>query len=162
MEVRPGAARDAHALTAVETVADALLVDALGARQWPVSTRGDQRLAAPGFVVVAEEDSPLLSRSSVSCTCSTSTVMRTPSSFRYSRRAGGGSGGHHLVERAMTEARSHGYPRMTLRTYAEIPWNAPFYASCGFLERIPETPSSVSCSTRNPRSASTVMAVDCR
>lgn len=48
--------------------------------------------------------------------------------------------GRRLVDAAVEEARRRGYGRMTLRTYAEIPWNAPFYASCGFLESIPETP----------------------
>jgi hypothetical protein len=28
---------------------------------------------------------------------------------------------------------------MTLRTYADVPWNAPFYSTCGFVESQPDT-----------------------
>ncbi|GAA2781477.1 GNAT family N-acetyltransferase [Kitasatospora sp. CM 4170] len=34
----------------------------------------------------------------------------------------------HLAERAAT----HGIPALTLTTFADVPWNAPYYARCGF------------------------------
>lgn len=34
----------------------------------------------------------------------------------------------HLAERAVAEA----VPALTLTTFAEVPWNAPYYARCGF------------------------------
>jgi GNAT superfamily N-acetyltransferase len=39
-----------------------------------------------------------------------------------------------LLERACEWARAHGYPAMTLTTYADVPWNAPYYARRGFVE----------------------------
>ncbi len=39
----------------------------------------------------------------------------------------------------MAEAQHRGYDQLTLRTYAEVPWNAPFYASCGFIESEPSS-----------------------
>ena len=39
----------------------------------------------------------------------------------------------------MDETRSRGHERMTLRTYADVPWNAPFYARVGFVETEPTT-----------------------
>jgi hypothetical protein len=27
---------------------------------------------------------------------------------------------------------------MTLRTYADLPWNGPFYRTCGFVESLPD------------------------
>jgi GNAT superfamily N-acetyltransferase len=57
----------------------------------------------------------------------------------YSRRGIGRA----LVEHAVVWARRHGFPAMTLTTYAEVPWNAPYYERCGF-RRVPEaelTPS---------------------
>ncbi len=39
-----------------------------------------------------------------------------------------------LLEAAFDWARDHGYPAITLCTYAEIPWNGPYYASRGFVE----------------------------
>jgi hypothetical protein len=35
--------------------------------------------------------------------------------------------------------RYRGYDELTLRTYADVPWNAPFYATCGFTETEPAT-----------------------
>ncbi|MCX6499937.1 MAG: GNAT family N-acetyltransferase [Arthrobacter sp.] len=40
--------------------------------------------------------------------------------------------GRSLVEAAIAVARAHGYESMTLCTFADIPFNGPFYASCGF------------------------------
>ncbi|MFF8289632.1 GNAT family N-acetyltransferase [Streptomyces sp. NPDC016309] len=34
----------------------------------------------------------------------------------------------HLAERAVAD----GIPALTLTTFAEVPWNAPYYARCGF------------------------------
>lgn len=39
----------------------------------------------------------------------------------------------------MEEARHRGYEELTLRSYADVPWNAPFYARLGFVETEPET-----------------------
>ena len=42
--------------------------------------------------------------------------------------------GRSLVEAALDAARGRGYLSMTLCTFAGVPFNAPFYASCGFEE----------------------------
>jgi GNAT superfamily N-acetyltransferase len=39
-----------------------------------------------------------------------------------------------LLEAACAWAHEHGYPAITLTTFAEVPWNAPFYAAHGFVE----------------------------
>ena len=41
--------------------------------------------------------------------------------------------GRALVERAADEARARGLRSMTLLTFRDVPWNAPFYASAGFV-----------------------------
>ncbi|WP_342024327.1 GNAT family N-acetyltransferase [Arthrobacter citreus] len=48
--------------------------------------------------------------------------------------AAGAGVGRALVEAALTWARTRGYTSMTLCTFAGVPFNAPFYASCGFAE----------------------------
>ena len=136
--IRPASVEDAEMIQAIETSADALLVDVLGAVDWPPAADGLERLSSPGFVLVMESESD-----------------RSPIGFVHVLDADGhahleqlsvlpeaGRRGHgrRLVTAALDEARERGYTRMTLRTYAEIPWNAPFYATCGFLESIPETP----------------------
>ena len=47
------------------------------------------------------------------------------------RHAGQGIG-RALVEASQDWARAQGYTSMTLTTFAAVPFNAPFYATCGF------------------------------
>jgi GNAT superfamily N-acetyltransferase len=39
-----------------------------------------------------------------------------------------------LLAAACTWAQEQGYPAITLTTFAEVPWNAPWYAARGFVE----------------------------
>jgi GNAT superfamily N-acetyltransferase len=45
-----------------------------------------------------------------------------------------------LLDAACSWSADHGYPAITLCTYAEIPWNGPFYTSRGFVETDDITP----------------------
>ncbi|MFI2371755.1 GNAT family N-acetyltransferase [Streptomyces sp. NPDC018833] len=40
--------------------------------------------------------------------------------------------GRSLLERMADHATSEGVPALTLTTFIEVPWNAPYYARCGF------------------------------
>jgi GNAT superfamily N-acetyltransferase len=40
--------------------------------------------------------------------------------------------GQALIERAAGYAREHGAPALTLCTFVDVPWNAPYYARIGF------------------------------
>jgi GNAT superfamily N-acetyltransferase len=40
--------------------------------------------------------------------------------------------GRELIEHAAAHARDIGSQALTLTTFAEVPWNAPYYARCGF------------------------------
>ena len=42
--------------------------------------------------------------------------------------------GSALVRAAMAEAAARGYDEISLCTYADVPWNAPFYRLLGFEE----------------------------
>jgi GNAT superfamily N-acetyltransferase len=46
--------------------------------------------------------------------------------------------GRALVEAACRWASEAGYERVTLCTFADVPWNGPFYRSAGFEELAPE------------------------
>jgi GNAT superfamily N-acetyltransferase len=49
-----------------------------------------------------------------------------------------------LVRTVQGEARRGGFARVTLRTFRDVPWNAPFYARLGFRALAPEeTPAAV-------------------
>ncbi len=43
--------------------------------------------------------------------------------------------GRALLRAGCAWAAAHGYPELTLATYRDVPWNGPFYASEGFVER---------------------------
>ncbi|MDX5367001.1 MAG: GNAT family N-acetyltransferase [Alphaproteobacteria bacterium] len=42
--------------------------------------------------------------------------------------------GRRLVDAVCRHAQEKGYSAVTLSTFRDIPWNGPFYASCGFTE----------------------------
>lgn len=135
--IREAASDDAEMIQAIEVSADALLIDVLGAPEWPPPGDPNERLGQPGFVLVLEtaaDASPLgfVHVLDVDGHAHLEQLSVRPESGRKGH-------GRRLVDAAIAEARDRGYSRMTLRTYAEVPWNAPFYASCGFLESIPES-----------------------
>ena len=47
---------------------------------------------------------------------------------------GGGGIGRDLLETTCAWARAKGFAWITLSTFRDVPWNAPFYASAGFEE----------------------------
>jgi GNAT superfamily N-acetyltransferase len=46
--------------------------------------------------------------------------------------------GRALVAAVVAKARARELPAVTLTTFRDIPWNGPFYASCGFVELTPD------------------------
>jgi GNAT superfamily N-acetyltransferase len=52
--------------------------------------------------------------------------------------------GRRLLAHAIDHARARGFARLSLTTFRAIPWNAPFYASLGFIEWDPnDAPDSI-------------------
>lgn len=47
-------------------------------------------------------------------------------------KAAGRGAGLQLIEHAAVRAREAGLPALTLTTFREVPWNAPYYARLGF------------------------------
>lgn len=136
--VRRAGSDDAEFIQTIEAEADRLLVESLGAPVWPPAGDGAERISGPGFVLVLEDaahDAPIgfVHVLDADGHAHLEQLSVLPPAGRQGH-------GRTLVRAALDTARELGYSRMTLRTYAEIPWNAPFYSSCGFLESIPETP----------------------
>ncbi|WP_325048819.1 GNAT family N-acetyltransferase [Amnibacterium setariae] len=134
--IRFASDRDLDRLADVEDDADRLLVEHLRPDEWDRAANGRARAERPGFLLVAaetddgepvgfahvlEEDGAHLEQLAV-------------------RRSHGRLGiGTALVRAAAAEAARRGHSRVTLRTYADVPWNAPFYARLGFVESEPDT-----------------------
>ncbi len=137
VQIRPVGESHLARLQAVEDAADSLLVELLRPQRWDPAPTGAERAAEPGFIFVAYET---LEQHVVGFVhvleidglahLEQASVLPTHGRRGYGRR---------LVEAAVAEARRRGYDRITLRTFAEVPWNAPFYASCGFAETEPAT-----------------------
>lgn len=141
IRVRPATRADDATTAHIEVAADALLVDLFGATDWPPPTDPHERAALPGFVLVAEHDDDSSATPAVvgfvhvldlGGHAHLEQLSVLPS---FGRRGIG----RELVGAALVESRHRGHTDITLRTYADVPWNAPFYASCGFVVTEPET-----------------------
>jgi GNAT superfamily N-acetyltransferase len=135
--VRPAQAKDILRLEQIENIADSLLIDFLEAAKWGRAPSGESRVSMSGFVLVAAESSDGEAVGFVQ-------VLKLEGAAHLEQLSvvpdhGRRGIGRALVGAAMSKARSHGYELLTLRTYADVPWNAPFYSTCGFVESEPET-----------------------
>lgn len=125
------AAPDDFAIAAdIETAADLLLIEYLHAQQWPPVDSAEERLALPGFMLVAEDEAPGLVIGFVH-------VLEFDGFAHLEQLAmlpqhGRQCYGRMLVSSAFAETTARGFSEITLRTYLHVPWNAPFYETCGF------------------------------
>jgi len=139
--IRPAAARDLAALQGIEDRADRILVELLRPSTWWPAPTGAERAAEPGFLLVAEEedadaDGQLVGFAHVLEVDGLAHLEQVAVPPEHGRRGHGGA----LVEAAAAEARRRGHRRITLRTFADVPWNAPAYTRAGFVEEPPATP----------------------
>jgi GNAT superfamily N-acetyltransferase len=135
--VRFAQERDVARLEVIENAADSVLVDLLTPKHWDAASTGEARASASGFILVVSESIGahavgFVHVIEVDDYAHLEQLSVLPA---HARRGLGRT----LVEAAKAEASHRGYDRMTLRTYADVPWNAPFYATCGFVEGEPDT-----------------------
>lgn len=130
--VRPARPEDLPQLAAIERSAQALfaqagmpeLIDA------PVLDLSEvRRYAAEGFVAVAEDPRDglvgfVVARPLGGCAHVQEIDVRP--------EHGGRGLGRRLLSAAIEWARAAGHRAVTLTTFRDVPWNAPFYARCGF------------------------------
>jgi GNAT superfamily N-acetyltransferase len=134
--VRPASDTDLDLLARIEDEADRRFVERFRPDRWESATSGRTRAMQQGFLLVATES-----------------VDGVPVGFAHVLEvedahleqlavlpeAGRRGHGRALVRAALAEADARGHRRLTLRTYADVPWNAPFYAALGFVESEPDT-----------------------
>lgn len=137
--IRPAAAGDLDALQGIEDRADRILVELLRPDAWWPAPTGAERAAEPGFLLVAEDADAgpeIVGFAHVLEVDGLAHLEQVAVPPEHGRRGHGGA----LVEAAAEEARRRGHRRITLRTFADVPWNAPAYARAGFVEEQPATP----------------------
>ena len=135
--VRSATPADLAELQAIEDDADTLFASLFSIAAWRPAPSGSDRAGRPGFILVASDTAG-------SAALGFAHVVEIPGGDhleQLSVRPSASRQGHGraLVEAAVSASRRRGRTRLTLRTYAEVPWNAPCYASCGFVEAEPDT-----------------------
>ncbi|WP_017792092.1 GNAT family N-acetyltransferase [Leucobacter salsicius] len=139
LTIRSAHATEFASLVSLEERADAILVEYLGATSWP--NADPDRSAQLGFTLVAEMEgvdegnSTLVGFAQVLLPDGLAHLEQLSVLPEHGRRGIGGA----LLEATVTEARGRGFAELTLRTYADVPWNAPFYARHGFVESDPDS-----------------------
>lgn len=133
-EIRPATTADVDRLQAIESAADARFEDLFGPEPFGAEAAepGEARAAAPGFVLVAAErpSGPAIGFVHVLEVGVVAHLEQLAVVPEQERRGHGGA----LVEAACAEAARRGHDAITLRTFADVPFNAPFYADHGFAE----------------------------
>jgi GNAT superfamily N-acetyltransferase len=118
----------------VEREADTLLEALLRPTTPFVPAPATERTSAPGFTLVAEDGTgQLVGFVHVLEDAGEAHLEQVSVRPSHGRRGIGRA----LVGAACTRARDRGHRSITLRTFADVPWNAPFYRSVGFVETEP-------------------------
>ncbi|MQW75500.1 GNAT family N-acetyltransferase [Nocardioides sp. dk4132] len=126
------APRDLRRLAAVEADADAVLLEALGVPAdeagWGEAVDGRDRDLLPGFVLVAGD--PPVGFAHVVVIDGDAHLEQLAVQPAHARQGIGAA----LVQAAREEARWAGHDRLSLTTYRDVAFNAPFYRRLGFTE----------------------------
>lgn len=125
---------DAEAFHRVEEDAAALLHDEpslAGTVLPPIASASDHaRTIAKGRSLTALHGEDVIGFAAIGAVGRDLHLAELSVARAHQRRGVGGL----LLRAAMIDARNSGYRAITLNTYRDIPWNAPFYARFGFVE----------------------------
>ena len=125
--IRPARREDLAALEQIEAEGDRQFVALFGPLDW-LPTPGVERMAAPGFLLVAGD--PPVGFAHVLELEGIAHLEQLAVRPGEQRRGIGSA----LVRAVQEEAARRGYAEVSLCTYADVPWNAPFYRGLGFEE----------------------------
>lgn len=136
--VRPATATDLPQLAAVESAADRLFDPVVDTSLWGEPPSGAARAAEPGFLLVAGDPVVGFAHVLVLAGDAPHGVRAHLEQLAVHPDHGRRGIGTALVEAVCAEAAARGFDRVTLRTFADIAWNGPFYARLGFTELVPD------------------------
>jgi GNAT superfamily N-acetyltransferase len=154
--IRIAGTDDLDGLGAIEDAADVLLIDLLHPTSWRAAPSTSARAAMPGFILVItvsddgdgdddsddDGDGDGDGDGDNAAPVGFAQVLEVDGFAHLEQLSVLPEYGHRglgraLVAAAKREAGRRGYVRMTLRTFATVPWNAPFYSTCGFIASDP-------------------------
>lgn len=141
--IRTATPEDLPALPVLEAAADRILEAELGHRALPAPEL--QTAGAPLFILIA--GSPPVGFAQVDEVAGQAHLEQ----ISVHPDAAGRGIGRSLLESAINRARTLGYTSMTLCTFADVPFNAHFYASCGFEELAEPGPALAALRARETR-----------
>jgi len=132
VRIRDARAEELPALQAIERAAGQMFAD-IGMPEiaryepWPLPVMAASQQAGLLWVVAGQDDEPAgyLMAQVVDGCLQVEQVSVHPG---HARRGLGRS----LLDHAAGRAAATGLPALTLTTFAQVPWNAPYYARCGF------------------------------
>jgi GNAT superfamily N-acetyltransferase len=135
--VRVATPGDLALIEEIENSADGLLIELFGAGEWGRAATAVERMVWPGYILVSSEteNGPAVGFAHVIELEGFAHLEQLSVLPDYGRRGHGTA----LIAAAKGEATDRGLQRMTLRTFADVPWNGPFYEKCGFVESEPRT-----------------------
>ncbi|QKE84954.1 GNAT family N-acetyltransferase [Arthrobacter sp. NEB 688] len=130
MTVRPATAADLPFLGPLEDSGDRQFAELFGGLDWPPADSGAERAAVPGFLLVATDGAQVVGFAHVLDLAGHWHLEQLSVEPGHQGRGHGGA----LLEAAVAGVRERGGAEVTLMTYADVPWNGPFYRRRGFVE----------------------------
>jgi len=132
--IRLARAEDLPFLAGIEDAGDTLFGERFGAVDWPAASPGEERAAEPGILLVAAADDGTV--------VGFTHVLELDGHWHLEQIAVDPAHGRQGIGAALLEATHgelvvRGAREVTLTTYADVPWNAPFYARHGYVELDP-------------------------
>ena len=119
-------------LAGIEDAADAAFAAVFEDWRPGGSATGAERAAQPGFILVAGD--PPVGFAHLLDLDGRAHLEQVSVVPEHGRQGVGAA----LLEEVCRVAAAGGYPEVTLRTFADVPWNGPFYATHGFIELVDE------------------------
>lgn len=126
--IRPAEDRDLDLLAGLEDASDSTFASIFDVSKWGESAPGRERAAEPGFILVSGD--PPVGFAHVLDLAGHAYLEQVSVHPDHGRQGIGGA----LVEAVCREAAARGHTEISLRTFADVPWNGPFYARHGFAE----------------------------
>ena len=132
--VRLARTEDLPLLARIEDAADTLFADRFGSVDWPPASSGQERATEPGILLVAEvDDGAVVGFTHVLDLDGHWHLEQIAVDPSHGRR-GVGAG---LLRATHAQVAARAGHAVTLMTYADVPWNGPFYARHGYVELEP-------------------------